>query len=127
MDHVIAAAGTQWVADFTSCSCNAGLLENAGLLQAATEVIVQRSGLQIMGRVFHQFEPAGATGLFLLAESHLAIHTWPEFAAVAIDLYVCNVGEDNSEKAAGVFNQLIELFEPGNLNHQVLQRGARSQ
>lgn len=124
MDQVLTyAAGTQWVADFRNCECDIFLLENATCLQMKIGAIVKNSGLQIMGQVFHQFEPNGATGLFLLAESHLAIHTWPEFAAVAIDLYVCNVAEDNSKKAARVFDQLSALFEPEDLNHQILYRG----
>lgn len=100
------------------------LLKNAAALQEATGAIVKLSGLQIMGQVFHQFEPTGATGFFLLAESHLGIKTWPEFATVAIDLYVCNIGEDNTEKAGSVFNQLVELFKPDRFNHQVIKRGA---
>jgi spermidine synthase len=41
----------------------------------------------------------GVTGTVLLAESHLAIHTWPETGSVTIDVYVCNFSADNSGKA----------------------------
>ena len=43
--------------------------------------------------------PAGITGVVLLAESHLAVHTWPELAAATLDVYVCNFGADNSARA----------------------------
>jgi S-adenosylmethionine decarboxylase proenzyme len=124
MDHIISmAAGNQWVGDFTNCKCDLSLLQNARELETACEQIVAASGLMVMGRVFHQFQPAGATGLFLLAESHLAIHTWPERTSVAIDLYVCNVEENNAAKAAGVFKELLTLFSPGHYAHQLIQRG----
>ena len=124
MDHLISTAvGTQWVGDFAKCQCDAALLKHSKALEAACEKIVDASGLKIMGRAFHQFAPEGATGLFLLAESHLAIHTWPEFASVAVDLYVCNVTEDNSEKAKTVFEKLLALFAPEHCQHQVIHRG----
>lgn len=124
MDHFLSTAvGTQWVGDFAKCKCDIALLQHSSKLETACEQIVAFSGLQIMGRAFHQFAPQGATGLFLLAESHLAVHTWPEFASVAIDLYVCNVTEDNSEKAQGVFHKLVALFQPEHCQHQVIHRG----
>lgn len=125
MNHIISmAAGSQWVGDFADCKCDLSLLQNAHELETACERIVAASGLMVMGRMFHQFQPVGATGLFLLAESHLAIHTWPECASVAIDLYVCNVEENNADKAAGVFKELLALFRPGHNTHQLIQRGA---
>jgi S-adenosylmethionine decarboxylase proenzyme len=124
MDQIInTAIGTQWLGDFANCKCDAALLKFATTLELACEDIVSTSGIHIMGRAFHQFSPDGVTGLFLLAESHLAIHTWPEFSSVAIDLYVCNVTEDNGEKAKNIFAQLITLFAPLNRKQQVLQRG----
>ena len=124
MDNIIGmATGNQWVGDFADCKCDLTLLQSARELEIACEKIVTASGLMVMGRVFHQFQPAGATGLFLLAESHLAIHTWPERASVAIDLYVCNVEENNADKASGVFQELLALFRPGHRTQQLIQRG----
>ena len=124
MDQIISTAtGSQWVADFADCKCDSAILESATTLADVCQQIVAASGLQVVGKVFHQFEPTGATGLFLLAESHLAIHTWPEFSSVAIDLYVCNVEENNAEKAEMVFKQLIKLFNPQQCTHQLISRG----
>ena len=116
--------GTQWVADFAGCRCASNLLTDAAALELACMTIVAASGLKIMGRVFHQFSPVGATGLVLLAESHLAVHTWPEFSSVAIDLYVCNVYELNTDKAKAVFDQLVSLFQPASNTHKVILRGS---
>ena len=115
--------GAQWLADFNGCQCAPSLLACAKELETACCRIIEASALKMMGRVFHQFEPFGATGLILLAESHLGIHTWPEFSSVAIDLYVCNVAEDNSAKAQRVFQELLSLFSPYDNTHQIIQRG----
>ena len=61
---------------------------------------------------------AGATGAVVLAESHLAVHTWPELRAVTLDLYVCNFSHDNSAAARAAFAQLIARFCP----HRCVQR-----
>ena len=57
------------------------------------------AGLTVVGERFHQFEPQGVTGAVILAESHLAIHTWPEIGFVTLDVYVCNYTTDNTAKA----------------------------
>ena len=49
-----------------------------------------RRRAHVVGERFFQFEPQGVTGTVLLAESHLAIHTWPEAGFVTVDVYVCN-------------------------------------
>jgi len=54
------------------------------LLQAAKE-----SGTTILESVFHQFTPAGVSGVVLIAESHLAVHTWPEDGYVSFDVQTC--------------------------------------
>ena len=48
----------------------------------------------------------------LLAESHLAVHTWPELEAATLDVYVCNFGADNSARAEALMAALIAAFAP---------------
>ena len=81
------------------------------------------SGLQVVGDAFHQFEPHGVTGTVLLAESHLAIHTWPETGFVTIGLYVCNHLNDNSDKASNLFAALRDYFKPVRENFSQVARG----
>ena len=52
--------------------------------------IIEVGCLTVVGEMKHQFNPIGATLLFLLSESHLSIHTYPERSYCAIDLYCCN-------------------------------------
>jgi len=124
-DGVVSGAvtGVQFVADFCGCRCAGTLLQQAGALEAACARAVGDSGLTVVATRFHQFEPGGATGVVLLAESHLAIHTWPENAFVSIDLYVCNFNADNTGKARDLLARLRQLFNPAFPAEQCIERG----
>jgi S-adenosylmethionine decarboxylase len=85
---------------------------------------VASSGLTAVGECFHRFaEPGGVTGVLLLAESHLAVHTWPEQHAVTLDVYVCNVGRDNSAAAEALMAALVAAFGAQHCVRQRLARG----
>jgi S-adenosylmethionine decarboxylase len=85
---------------------------------------VEQAGLQPVGELFHRFPAAGGvTGVVLLAESHLAVHTWPEIDAVTLDVYVCNFGGDNSTRAQAVFAALVAAFAPRSVQRHALRRG----
>ena len=85
----------------------------------------EASGMTIVGDSFHQFEPAGVTGTVLLAESHLAIHTWPEHGFVTIDVYVCNYTTDNSAKAERLLRAVQNAMNPQRVKFQAIHRGGR--
>ena len=86
---------------------------------------VQAAGLQAVGELFHGFPaPGGVTGVVLLAESHLAVHTWPELGAVTLDVYVCNLQVDNSGCAQALLAALESAFAPLHAErHHVLRGG----
>jgi S-adenosylmethionine decarboxylase len=89
---------------------------------------VAASGLQAVGQVFHTFPatahgPGGVTATVLLAESHLCVHTWPEQAAVTLDVYVCNFGADHSAKAHALMNALLALLEATTVQRHALATG----
>ena len=116
--------GLHLTGDLSGCRCNAELLCVAGLIEAACVAAVEAAGLTHVNRLFHAFAPgAGVTGVVLLAESHLAVHTWPELASVTLDVYVCNYGSDNSAKAHALFDRLCGLFDPAQIQTRALQRG----
>ena len=81
------------------------------------------SGLNIVGDVFHQFQPQGVTGTMLLDESHLAIHTWPEEGFVTVDVYVCNYLADNTQKALNLYAKLKAHFRPAQESFVQAPRG----
>lgn len=85
---------------------------------------VRDARLEPVGELFHTFPaPGGVTGVVLLAESHLAVHTWPEIGAVTLDVYVCNYGADNSHKAHHLMDTLQAAFAPTHAERNTLQRG----
>ncbi len=85
---------------------------------------VRDAGLTPVGELFHRFPPpGGVTGVVLLAESHVAVHTWPELAAVTLDVYVCNLHADNTARAEALLARLQAAFQPAAARVQRLNRG----
>jgi len=72
-------------------------------------------GATVLGESFHRFSPQGVSGVLIIAESHLTIHTWPEHGYAAADIFTCGTTVQ-PEKAADI---IIERFAPG--NHSVMQ------
>jgi S-adenosylmethionine decarboxylase len=121
--------GLHLTADLWGCPAEgAWMCDSAALATACTD-LVTRHGLTIVGQCFHRFEPrdgcdqAGLTGVLLLAESHLAVHTWPELGRVTLDVFVCNQTVDHSAAAQQVMDALITGFAPQRQQLQVLRRG----
>jgi S-adenosylmethionine decarboxylase len=79
--------GTHTLAEFYECDPVA--LDNLDMIRQVLLEAAQRAGATIVGNVFHRFLPQGVTGVVLLAESHVAIHTWPECRYAAVDLFTC--------------------------------------
>jgi spermidine synthase len=93
-------------------------------LRAQCVALCHGAGLDVVGDTFYQFDGAGGiTGTVLLAESHIAIHTWPESKSVTLDVYVCNFSQENSVRAETLFASVVELLEPGEKITNRLQRG----
>ncbi len=115
--------GIHLTAELYECAAAALLVEPAAL-RALCLGAVGEAGLTPVGELFHHFGPGGGiTGIVLLAESHLAVHTWPELGAVTLDVYVCNLRADNSGRAERLVDALEAAFEPRRRQRQRLQRG----
>lgn len=69
--------------------CNPLALNDLDTVKRALNDAAAAAGVTILGSFFHRFEPHGISGLLCLAESHLAIHTWPANQYAAIDIYTC--------------------------------------
>lgn len=70
--------------------CNAELLDDIRFLENSMNKAAQLANATIIKSVFHQFSPQGVTGIVVIAESHLSIHTWPEHGYAAVDFFTCN-------------------------------------
>lgn len=129
--------GLHLIADLTGCAAERPVMRDAAALRACCVAAVQAAGLRAVGERFHSFadmpqaaggpaahDPAGVTGVVLLAESHVAVHTWPELGAVTLDVYVCNRGADNRARAHALLQALCDAFAPQQVRRQAVQRGA---
>ncbi len=120
--------GLHLTADLYQCACSPKLLIDAKELADFCRQQTLDAGLTIVGeewQAFPEFEgqPGGVTGMLLLAESHLAIHTWPERDGVTLDVYVCNFMQDNSGKAQALIDGLEAAFKPGQSQRNRIWRG----
>ncbi|RZL39822.1 MAG: adenosylmethionine decarboxylase [Rubrivivax sp.] len=122
--------GLHLTADLGGVDAALPLMRDAEALAAVCREAVVASGLSGVAELFHRFgaadEESGITGVVLLAESHLAVHTWPELGGVTLDVYVCNYGADNSDSAQALMAALIAAFSPLTVNRQSLIRAAAS-
>jgi spermidine synthase len=115
--------GLHLIGDLTGCRCDPQLLLDGSCFRAKCLEMVEASGLTTMAATFHQFEGSGFTGTVVLAESHLAIHTWPERQGLTLDVYVCNYSDDNSAKARKLFALLVDFFQPAEIASHAVDRG----
>ncbi|MBX3626110.1 MAG: adenosylmethionine decarboxylase [Rhizobacter sp.] len=116
--------GLHLTADLRGCSSENPAFTDPHALRRLCLAAVAGAALQPVGELFHTFPgAAGVTGVVLLAESHLAVHTWPELQAVTLDVYVCNFGADNSHKARALLDALIAHFAPETVERHALERG----
>ena len=131
---IAAMQGLHLTADLRGCASAQAALTDLDALRRLCLEAVADAGLLAVGELFHRFPPApgaagpsGITGVVLLAESHLAVHTWPEIAAVTLDAYVCNFGVDNSRRAQRLIETLLVAFAPAQVERHALRRGTTPQ
>lgn len=131
--------GKHILATFWQCQCDERLLTNYAMLSQQLIQATQTVGLTIVGQCGYEFadsfmplpEPicpniaqqgSGVTLTLLLAESHLCLHTWGEYRSVTLDIYVCNVSNDNSHKADNLLKFCQDLFLPASFDSQSIWR-----
>ena len=123
--------GLHLTADLRGCAAGRPEMIETASLRSCCLAAVARAGLTPVGELFHRFVPAaapgaqpcGITGVVLLAESHLAVHTWPELGVVTLDLYVCHRHADNSARAEAALAALLAGFAAAEARVQRVRRG----
>jgi len=81
------ALGTHIVCELSGC--DAERLSDIDVVRAMMVAAAKIANATIMESAFHRFQPHGVSGVVVIAESHLAIHTWPETGYAAMDFYTC--------------------------------------
>ena len=99
--------------------CDREALNNLDLIREIMVKAAVDCGAVVLGDSFHRFSPQGVSGVVVIAESHLSVHTWPEYGYAAADIFTCGVSVD-PQIAAEV---LIEGLGCRNPNLTEVQRG----
>src|SRR6266436_6298531 len=98
--------GTHLLADLHGV--DADLLQNGVALELLLRRAAEVAGARVLYSQFHSFGAGdGVTGVVLLAESHISIHTWPESAFAAADIFMCGAADSNRALAV-----LLDAFAP---------------
>ena len=89
--------------------CDELKLNDEAFLRTTITTASKRAGATLLNLITHRFDPQGVTGLALLAESHISIHTWPEHGYAAVDVFTC--GEQTLPEKACDFlrDELLNL------------------
>lgn len=99
--------------------CDRARLDDPDYIAAELQAAATAAGTRVLGTAFHRFSPGGVTGVLIVQESHLAIHTWPERGYAALDLFTC--GEQTDPWAA--YQRLKDAFSAMRDNVVEVSRG----
>lgn len=103
--------------------CNAEIMNDVAIIEQGMVEGAEEAQATVINSTFHHFSPYGVSGVVVIQESHLAIHTWPEYGYAAVDLFTCG-DEINPWKS---FDHLKKVFEANNYSALEMRRGATDQ
>jgi len=116
-DKQLAALGKHLLLELKDC--NSELLNDVGYLKNTISEVAVQIGATIIKDSFYQFTPQGVSGVIIIAESHISIHTWPEYNYAAVDIFTC--GEVIEPKNA--VKPLAEKLKARSTSYIELRRG----
>jgi S-adenosylmethionine decarboxylase proenzyme len=99
--------------------CSEEVLDDVGFLREAMLSAANECGATVVGESFHQFSPQGVSGVVVIAESHLFIHTWPEYGYAAADIFTCG----NSVQPETAAQVLLRKLNSKNHSMVEMRRG----
>ncbi len=119
------STGKHMICDLTNIR-NATRLGSMDLMHELLEDICAKYDFTILTKTHHKFEPQGITVLYMLSESHISIHTFPEQYYLAFDIYTCREYEDDTIYME-IYDKLVEWFHCERGVPTILPRGVSSQ
>jgi S-adenosylmethionine decarboxylase len=99
--------------------CDSDAINNLEAVKGSLVEAAKRAQATIVDVVFHEFNPFGISGVVVIAESHLSIHTWPEYRYAAVDIFSC--GDTLRPEVAAAY--LVEQFGAERTSVVEMQRG----
>lgn len=103
--------------------CDKSTLDNIKQLEIDMKEAVRLSGATIVKSVFHRYNPQGVSGVIVIAESHISIHTWPEYGYAAVDFFTC--GDEVDPTLA--YDHMVEKLKSKAPSMKELERGIPSE
>lgn len=110
--------GEHFLVDYYEC--DAKLINDLEHVRKSMLEAAKRSKATIINDNFHQFSPQGISGVIVIAESHISIHTWPELGYASVDVYTCS---DKMDPQAAI-DYLKQSFKAGRVHQQQITRGS---
>ncbi len=99
--------------------CNRAMLDDVAGIEEHMRTAARKANSTIVNSTFHRFNPYGVSGVVVIAESHLSIHTWPEYGYAAVDIFTCGDSVDPWK----AFEYLKDVLESEKESIFELQRG----
>lgn len=110
--------GRHLLADLYGCP----VLDDAALIETALRAAADSAGATVIGVHLHHFgEGHGVTGVALLAESHMSIHTWPEHGYAAVDIFLCGARHDPE----AALRTMSDHLSPTSIFNHLIRRGVQ--
>ena len=109
--------GKHLIVEYTGC--DRSILDNIESLEQSLCEAVRRAGATIVNCTFHRYNPQGVSGVVVIAESHMSIHTWPEYGYAAVDFFTCgdecnpNLAHEFMTRALGSENASVKEMPRG--------------
>lgn len=114
----MSSLGKHILAEFSGCQPE--LMNDVGLIENAMVEAAKNAGATLINTTFHHFSPYGVSGVIVIQESHLAIHTWPEYGYASVDIFTCG---DQVNPWVSV-KHLKSAFDATDLSAIELKRGS---
>ncbi len=111
------ALGNHILVEFMNCDPK--IMNDVAGIERDMVAAAQKAGATVINSTFHHFSPFGVSGVVVIQESHLAIHTWPEYGYAAVDLFTC--GEMDAWIS---FDHLKECFGSTSYSALEMKRGS---
>jgi len=102
--HLELVLGNQTNVEFYGCSSR--IIDSAELVEKMLLDAASLINLTVVNTTIHHFSPIGVSGVIVIEESHIAVHTWPEYDYVAIDFFTCNQTYEIAKAIDFLFNKL---------------------
>lgn len=99
--------------------CDRDFLDRKDAIQQALVTAAREAGATVIEAVLHRFSPHGISGVVVISESHLTVHTWPEYGYAALDVFTCG----DKEILNNIKERLMHAFSAKRSSSKLINRG----